>query len=149
MVKMTISQDAINFLKNRGYDKHEIILIVDGGGGDYSIEGGSCNIGMDYSLISLDTMKHDSRYSVKIENNADFEIYTSDYDLAFLGDNLVLDIHDTTLRLRNDSGILTGAVKIAKASFLAEQAKKGIIIQKKLLINSFTLKYKFESFYLP
>ena len=28
MVKMTISQDAINFLKNRGYDKHEIILIV-------------------------------------------------------------------------------------------------------------------------
>lgn len=149
MVKMTISQDAINFLKNRGYDKHEIILIVDGGGGDYSIEGGSCNIGMDYSLISLDTMKHDSRYSVKIENNADFEIYTSDYDLAFLGDNLVLDIHDTTLRLRNDSGILTGAVKIAKASFLAEQAKKGIISQKKLLINSFTLKYKFESFYLP
>ena len=121
MVKMTISQDAINFLKNRGYDKHEIILIV---------EGGSCNIGMDYSLISLDTMKHDSRYSVKIENNADFEIYTSDYDLAFLGDNLVLDIHDTTLRLRNDSGILTGAVKIAKASFLAEQAKKGIISQK-------------------
>lgn len=98
MVKMTISQDAINFLRNRGYDKHEIILIVDGGGGDYSIEGGSCNIGMDYSLISLDTMKHDSRYSVKIENNADFEIYTSDYDLAFLGDNLVLDIHDTTLR---------------------------------------------------
>ena len=50
--------------------------------------------------------------------------------LAFLGDNLVLDIHDTTLRLRNDSGILTGAVKIAKASFLAEQAKKGIISQK-------------------
>ncbi len=33
MVKMTISQDAINFLRNRGYDKHEIILIVDGGGG--------------------------------------------------------------------------------------------------------------------
>ena len=130
MVKMTISQDAINFLKNRGYDKHEIILIVDGGGGDYSIEGGSCNIGIDYSLISLDTMKHDSRYSVKIENNADFEIYTSDYDLAFLGDNLILDIHDTTLRLRNDSGILTGAVKIAKASFLAKRAKEGIIGSK-------------------
>lgn len=130
MVKMRISQDAIDFLKKRGYNKHEILLIVDGGGGDYSIEGGSCNIGMDYSLISPDTMKHDPRYSVKIENNANFEIYTSDYDLAFLGDNLVLDIHDTTLRLRNDSGILTGAVKIAKASFLAEQAKKGIISQK-------------------
>ena len=40
MVKMTISQDAIDFLKNRGYNKHEILLIVDGGGGDYSIEGG-------------------------------------------------------------------------------------------------------------
>ena len=63
MVKMTISQDAIDFLKNRGYNKHEILLIVDGG---------SCNIGMDYSLISLDTMKHDPRYSVKIENNANF-----------------------------------------------------------------------------
>ncbi len=130
MVKMTISQAAINFLKNRGYDKHEILLIVDGGGGDYSIEGGSCNIGMDYSLISLDTMKHDPRYSVKIENNANFAIYTSDYDLAFLGDNLILDIHDTTLRLRNDSGILTGAVKMAKASFLAERAKEGIVGQK-------------------
>lgn len=130
MVKMTISQDAINFLKNRGYDKHEILLIVDGGGGDYSIEGGSCNIGMDYSLISLDTMKHDPRYSVKIENNANFAIYTSDYDLAFLGDNLILDIHDTTLRLRNDSGILTGAVKMAKASFLAERAKEGSVGQK-------------------
>nr|WP_304678729.1 iron-sulfur cluster biosynthesis family protein [uncultured Lactobacillus sp.] len=41
MVKMTISQDAIDFLKKRGYNKHEILLIVDGGGGDYSIEGGS------------------------------------------------------------------------------------------------------------
>lgn len=130
MVKMTISQDAINFLKNRGYDKHEILLIVDGGGGDYYIEGGSCNIGMDYSLISLDTMKHDPRYSVKIENNANFAVYTSDYDLAFLGDNLILDIHDTTLRLRNDSGILTGAVKMAKAGFLAERAKEGIVGQK-------------------
>lgn len=130
MVKMTISQDATNFLKNRGYNKHEILLIVDGGGGDYSIEGGSCNIGMDYSLISLDTMKHDPRYSIKIENNASFAIYTSDYDLAFLGDNLILDIHDTSLRLRNDSGILTGAVKIAKASFLAERAKQGIVDQK-------------------
>ena len=41
MVKMTINQDAIDFLKKRGYNKHEILLIVDGGGGDYSIEGGS------------------------------------------------------------------------------------------------------------
>ncbi|WP_297814984.1 iron-sulfur cluster biosynthesis family protein [uncultured Lactobacillus sp.] len=130
MIKMIISQEAIDFLINRGYNKHEILLIVDGGGGDYSIEGGSCNIGMDYSLISLDTMKHDPRYSVKIENNANFEIYTSDYDLAFLGNNLILDVHDTTLRLRNDSGILTGAVKIAKASFLAERAKEGITDQK-------------------
>ena len=130
MVKMTISQDAIDFLKNRSYNKHEILLIVDGGGGDYSIEGGSCNIGMDYSLISLDTMKHDPRYSVKIENNANFEIYTSDYDLAFLGDNLILDIHNTTLRLRNDSRILTGTGKIAKENFLAERAKKKNIDQK-------------------
>ena len=124
MVKMTISQDAIDFLKNRSYNKHEILLIVDGGGGDYSIEGGSCNIGMDYSLISLDTMKHDPRYSVKIENNANFEIYMGNMTVK------ILDIHDTTLRLRNDSGILTGAVKIAKASFLAERAKEGIIDQK-------------------
>ena len=35
MVKMTISQDAIDFLKNRCYNKHEKLLIADGGGGDY------------------------------------------------------------------------------------------------------------------
>src|SRR5699024_12514304 len=103
MVKMRISQDAINFLKKRGYNKHEILLIVEGGGGDYSIEGGSCNIGMDYSLISLDTMKHDPLYSVKSQHNANSKIYTSHYDLAFLGNKLDLEIHDTTLRLRNDA----------------------------------------------
>ena len=38
MVKMRISQDAIDFLKKRGYNKHEILLIVDGGVDDVVIQ---------------------------------------------------------------------------------------------------------------
>lgn len=130
MIKMTISPEAIDYLKKRNFKNHEILLIVDGGGGDYSIEGGSCSIGMDYSLILLDTRSSDPRYPVEIKNNSDLKFYTSDYDLAFLGNNLVLNVENTTLALKNDSGILTGAVKLAKASDLAEKAKLGILGSK-------------------
>lgn len=130
MVKMTIEPDALRLIKSRDYDKYPLLLIVDDGGGDYSIEGGSCNLGSDYSLILLDTQKDDPRYPIKIQTNTNLNIYTSDYDLTFLGDNLILDIKDTTLRLRNDSGILTGNVKLAKASMLQEAAKRGQLYNK-------------------
>lgn len=125
MPKIKISDDVIKILNRRNPNQDPFILIVDGGGGDYSIEGGSCSLGMDYSLILLDTKKSDPRYPVTFESNTDFIIFTSDYDLAFLGDNLILDLKNTTLRLRNDSGLLTGAVKIARASDLKGAAKAG------------------------
>ncbi|WP_276804389.1 iron-sulfur cluster biosynthesis family protein [Lactobacillus hominis] len=130
MVKMTIEADALNLLEKRGYSKFPLLLIVDGGGGDYSIEGGSCSLGADYSIIALDTRQTDPRYPIEIQTNTDLKIYTSDYDLAFLGDNLVLYIKDTTLHLRNDGGLLTGNVKLAKASDIAEAAKRGQLYDK-------------------
>lgn len=125
MPKIKISDDVIKILKRRNSENHPFILIVDGGGGDYSIEDGSCSLGMDYSLILLDTRDNDPRYPITFNSNTNFTIFTSDYDLAFLGDNLILDLKNTTLRLRNDSGLLTGAVKIARASDLQRAAKNG------------------------
>ncbi|WP_297818947.1 iron-sulfur cluster biosynthesis family protein [uncultured Lactobacillus sp.] len=130
MVKMTIASDALKLLKKKDYDNYPLLLIVDGGGGDYSIEGGSCSLGADFSIIILDTRPSDPRYPILIQTDTDLKFYTSDYDLAFLGNNLILDIKDTTLRLRNDSGLLTGNVKLATASDLQKAAKRGQLYDK-------------------
>ena len=108
MAKIKFTQRALDYLKRRGLAGHPLLLICDDEGGKYSIKGGACSMG--WSIIKLD--HPDKDYPVVLHNNEGVEIYTSDYDLAELQDNLHLDYVNCGLELKNDSQLLNGSVMI-------------------------------------
>lgn len=110
MAKIKFTKNALNYLKRREVLGHPLLLICDDAGGKYSINGGSCSMGMHYSLIKLD--KADKDYPVVLHNDKNVEIYTSDYDLIELGENLNLDYINAGLQLKNDAQLLDGSVMI-------------------------------------
>ena len=110
MARIKFTASALDYLKRREVLGHPMLLIVDDGGGKYSIHGGSCSIGANFSIIKLD--RPDKDYPEKLDNDEGVEIYTSQYDLTELQDNLVLDYKDYSLQLKNDSQMLDGAVSI-------------------------------------
>ncbi|MCI1290503.1 MAG: iron-sulfur cluster biosynthesis family protein [Lactobacillus sp.] len=110
MAHIKFTQAALAELKKRGLLSHPLLLIADDGGGKYSLAGGSCSIGASFSIIKLS--KLDPDYPEVLENEAGVELYTSKYDLTLLEDNLVMDYVNGGLLLKNDSGLLDGAMRI-------------------------------------
>lgn len=127
MAKITFKPAALDYLKCREVLGHPLLLIVDDGGGKYSIHGGACSIGASFSIIKLD--KPDKDYPEILQNDEGVEIYTSKYDLAILEDNLVLDYVNAGLQLKNDSQMLDGSVNIGdgpallKANYHVDQGQ--------------------------
>lgn len=124
MTHIKFTQSALAQLKKRGLLAHPLLLIADDGGGKYSLAGGSCSIGASFSIIKLS--QPDPDYPEKIDNEAGIDLYTSNYDLTFLDDNLVMDYANSGLMLKNDSGLLDGAMRIGDGDKLlaANQAAK-------------------------
>ncbi|RVU71014.1 MULTISPECIES: iron-sulfur cluster biosynthesis family protein [Lactobacillus] len=110
MARIKFTQNALDYLKRRGILDKPLLLICDDAGGKYSIRGGSCSMGMSYSIIWLD--HPDKDYPRVLENDEGVEMYTSDYDLAMLQDNLHLDYKNAALELKNDGAMLDGGVLI-------------------------------------
>lgn len=127
MPKIKFTKAALEYLKRKHVLGSPLLLIVDDGGGKYSILGGSCTMGSHFSIIKL--KKTDPDYPIKLENDQNVEIYTSNYDLAILQDNLVLDYINAGLELKNDSGILDGAVQIGDGEKLLAENSNPIQLQ--------------------
>lgn len=109
-MKMTITDEAYNYLERRKIANKILVLIVDDGGGKYSIGGGACSIGSHLSIIYID--KPDPDYPIKIANNHNLDIYTSSYDETMLDKNLILDYQNASLLIKGDSGLIDSGVEI-------------------------------------
>jgi hypothetical protein len=116
MTQIKFTQAALAEMKKRDLLEHPLLLIADDAGGKYSIRGGSCSMGASFSIIKLD--KLDPDYPIALQNDAGVEIYTSQYDLTLLEDNLVVDYVNAGLLLKNDSGLLDGAMSIGDGAKL-------------------------------
>lgn len=106
-----ITDTANKLLMDKGVHDKILLLITDDGGGKYSLNGGACSIGAKFTLIYLDNS--DSLYPIKLQNEQDVDLYTSEYDLMFLGSGLTLDFNKYQLILRDDSGMLDTNVQLA------------------------------------
>lgn len=120
-MKITFTEKALDYLKRREISDKILILITDDGGGKYSIQGGGCSIGSHFSLIWVDQI--DSDYPVKLENSQDLTVYTSKYDQALMGPNMIMDYAAGSLNLRCDEGILDGGVEIGNGAALIKANK--------------------------
>lgn len=116
MAKIKFTEAALFYLKKREILDKDLILIADDGGGKYSIKGGTCSIGSHFSLIWVN--EPDPDYPEKLDNPNHLRIYTSNYDLVLLQDNLVMDYRRGSLLLKNDSQMLDEGVEIGNGPAL-------------------------------
>lgn len=126
MLKITFSDQALNYLKQKELIDQPLILIADDGGGKYSMHGGACSIGAHFSLIWV--KQPDPDYPLQLKNEQGLKIYTSKYDETVMGPNLKVDYKNGTLNLRDDEGWLDGGVEIGNGPALLkanQEAKIG------------------------
>lgn len=110
MPNIKITDAAYRILEDKKITAKPLLLITNDAGGQYSSMGGACSIGSNFSIIILD--KSDPEYAVPLENQQGLTLCTSDYDLLFLGQGIILDYQQSRLILRNDGGLLDTSVAI-------------------------------------
>ena len=97
-MNISIKPAAIEYLKNHTTNQDHLFLALDDGSSKYSQLGGTCAIG---NAITLDT-------------DSDLKLTTGEEEEMYLGHGLVLDFQQASLVLRDDSGILDGAVNVSQ-----------------------------------
>lgn len=121
MLKITFTDKALTYLKSKKISDKILILIADDGGGKYSLRGGSCSIGANFSIIWVDQVDPD--YPIQLENNQGIKIYSSKYDMTVMGPNMIVDYDAGALNLRDDEGMLDGNVEIGDGAALIKANK--------------------------
>lgn len=111
MDKLRITTEALVYLNSKGvFDYPNVYLALDDGSNKYSTVGGSCAIGNKFQLVFTSTP--DSKFTSVLADQADYRVLTSNDELVFVDNGAVLDYRNGRLSLRDDSGILDGAVGI-------------------------------------
>lgn len=112
-VSMNIKKDAIEMIKKQMDSKRQVVLLaLNDGSNKYSKLGGTCTIGANFQFVIL--QKNDPNYNIKINNNADLDLYTAKPEMSFLENNLVVNARNSTLSLSDDSGVIDGGMTITK-----------------------------------
>lgn len=125
MVKLHVTEKMAQLVTEKGLADKPLLLITDDGGGRYSLSGGACTIGGKFSLIVLNAP--DNRFDLQITNDAGWDLRSSAYDEAFMGNGLTLDVAHNQIQLRDDSGLLDSAVEIANGEAILSAFDQGIV----------------------
>lgn len=121
-IKLTPAFMAV--LDQKNLTTKDLVLIADDGGGKYSLQGGACTIGTNFTLIVLDAPDPD--YPVAIANDQGLHLWSSDYDLYFLGAGLTLDVAHHNILLKDDAELLDSTVKIARGQDVLDAFQQGV-----------------------
>ncbi|MBN7275832.1 iron-sulfur cluster biosynthesis family protein [Lactobacillus acetotolerans] len=111
VISMNIKPEAAKKIKSHVKDGQIVLLALNDGSNKYSKQGGTCTIGANFQFVILD--KKDPEYNIKIDNNAGLDLYTSNSEMSFLDNGLVINAKDSTLSLSDDSGVVDGGVTIS------------------------------------
>ncbi len=125
-MKITIKPEAKELLASKIAPNEVFFLTLNDGSSKYSKVGGTCSIGANFQFVASEVL--DDEYNIPVENDAGFTIYTGEPELVFMGDGLILSSKNAMLALSDNSGILDGAVTIAKndLSLLSEEEIKAL-----------------------
>ena len=109
-LELKIKDSAKDVLEKKIKPGQVVLLALNDGSNGYSKLGGTCTIGANFQLVLLD--HPDPEFSIEVKNNMGLDMYTSDKELAFLDDGLVLNARNATLSLSSNEGIIDGGVTI-------------------------------------
>lgn len=126
MLNIKVTDSVMALLKRKNIADKTLLLVTDDGGGKYSLQGGACSIGAKFSIVALD--EFDTEYPLSIENNFELKLYTSDYDTRFLRTGLTLDVKNSRITLKDNTGLLDSNVLIANGKDILAAFEKGIIM---------------------
>lgn len=126
MLNIKVTDSVMTLLKRKNIADKTLLLVTDDGGGKYSLQGGACSIGAKFSIVALD--EFDPEYPLSIENNFELKLYTSDYDTRFLRTGLTLDVKNSRITLKDNTGLLDSNVLIANGKDILAAFEKGIIM---------------------
>ena len=110
IISLNIKTAAAALLQNKIFDNAVIILALNDGSNKYSTVGGTCTIGANFQLVILS--KYDSQYDIKIDNNMNIPMYTSQDELQYFTKGLTLGAKAGVLFLSSDEVIIDSAVSI-------------------------------------
>ncbi|MCI1986305.1 MAG: iron-sulfur cluster biosynthesis family protein [Lactobacillus sp.] len=119
-MKITIKPEALAYLRTKMGSEERLFLALDDGSSKYSQLGGSCAIGNKYQLVISD--QADADYALPLDNDAGLALTTGDLEEMYLGQGLVLDYQLASLALRDNSGILDGAVMVSRPVAVVDDA---------------------------
>ncbi|AYM03176.1 iron-sulfur cluster biosynthesis family protein [Levilactobacillus yiduensis] len=124
MAAITLSDALVAHLKQRQLADKELVLITDDGGGKYSLQGGACTIGTNFTVIVLD--QPDPDYAVPLTNEAGLHLWTSPYDLIFLETGVTMTYGQGQISLKDDAHMLDNAVQIADGATVLAAFDRGM-----------------------
>jgi len=128
MASIQLSDALVALLQRKGLAQKDLILLTDDGGGKYSLQGGACTIGTNFTLIVIDAPDKD--YPVKLHNNQGIHLWTSDYDLIFLESGVAMDYRDGQISIKDDAhAMLDNTVQIAKGQDVLDAFAQGITMK--------------------
>ena len=111
-LELKIKDSAKDVLEKKIKPGQVVLLALNDGSNGYSKLGGTCTIGANFQLVLLD--HPDPEFSIEVKNNMGLDMYTSDEELAFLDNGLVLNARNATLSLSSNEGIIDGGVTISE-----------------------------------
>lgn len=109
-IKINIKSSAADKIRSQVKTGQVVLLALNDGSNKYSDVGGTCTIGANFQLVMVD--QPDPDFTIKIDNNAGLDLYTSPAEMQFLDGGLVIDEKNATISLSDDSGVIDGAVTI-------------------------------------
>lgn len=124
MTKITFSDALMAYLDQRHLTDSTLILITDDGGGKYSLQGGACSIGTNFSLIVVDGPDPD--YPVAVPNDRGLKLWSSAYDLYFFDQDVVMDYQNGNILIKDSAHLLDSAVQIASGAEVLAAFAQGV-----------------------
>ena len=124
MTSLKMSDRFYVLLVKKQLTDKDLILIADDGGGKYSLNGGACTIGTQFTLITLD--HPDPDYPVAIDNARGLKLWSSDYNLYFFDTGLTLDFQHNNIIIKDDAHLLDSAVQIADGQQVLAAFEQGV-----------------------
>jgi len=128
MASIKLSDAFVALLQRKGLDQKNLILLTDDGGGKYSLQGGACTIGTNFSLIVID--QPDQEYPIKLNNDQGIRLWTSDYDMMFLESGVSMDYGNGQISIKDDAyAALDNGVRIANGQDVLDAFEQGITMK--------------------
>jgi hypothetical protein len=119
MMNISIKPAAVDYLKAHTTNQDHLFLALDDGSSKYSKLGGTCAIGNKFQIV--ESPDADADYAIALDTDTDLKLTTGEEEEMYLGHGLVLDFQQASLVLRDDSGILDGAVNISQPVVLTAE----------------------------